>query len=322
MTDTAEGGGFPAPRFQPGRLWSLFDVLKLYATSFLAIGEHLATVDVFMALNEAPSNVSESDELVTNPPDLEVTSDELEAWFVAAAEEERRAAALSNPVDALGQLVELAERLELPVSAELIRQNLARGHAIGLAEYRLLKQALYTEIKGKALLYIPRERASFYENETILTDRAKGAFGSAYAELREAGSCYAVGRNTATVLHCMRAAEVGVKAMARALGYRPDDLTQQDWHPVLLKCESIIEEMRNKMKKGPEKEAELAFYSQAAVQFRHFKDGYRVRAAHARAPFLEGEAKQILDATISFYETLASRLSEDAQEIAAAQSAP
>ncbi len=74
---------------------------------------------------------------------------------------------------------------------------------------------------------------------------------------------------------------------------------------MLLKCESLIQEARDKMKKGPEKEAKLTFYSQMAVQFRHFKDGYRVQAAHARPPFQEGEARQILDATISFFELMA-----------------
>lgn len=109
----------------------------------------------------------------------------------------------------------------------------------------------------------------------------------------------------------MRAAEVGVKSLARAMGYNPPDLDQQDWHPVLNKCESLIKEMRDGLKKSPEKESLVQFYSQAAAQFRHFKDGWRVQAAHARPPFNEGETRIILDATVSFFEVLALQLSEN-----------
>jgi hypothetical protein len=306
---------------QPGRLWSLLDVLKLYAASFLALGEHLGTVDVLMALDEHAKGHSEPEvdwrprlgepeAGSAEPEDVEIP--DLTDEDMKALEEAEN---LRAPEGALATVVELARRLELPVSAELISSSIAGGASLTLVEYRLLKKALYTEIKGKSLFYCPRERVSYFENDRIISDPAKIRFPTAYAELREAGSCYALGRFTGTVLHAMRAAEVGVKAMARALGHNPPDLAQQDWHPVLNKCESIITDMRNSLKKGPDKEVELQFYSQAAAQFRHFKDGWRVQAAHTRAPFNEGEARIILDATTSFYEVLALRLSEDALEI-------
>lgn len=329
MTAKAEIYGDARLSFQPGRLWSLLDVLKLFAASFLALGEHLGTVDVFMALDERNRDHSEpelgrrlgeaeteavapADEML---PDL--TDEELEA-----VEAELAVQNLRGPESALANVVELARRLELPVSAELIGGSIAGGVPLTLAEYRLLKKALYTEIKGKSLFYCPRERVAYFENDRILSDPAKIRFPTAYAELREAGSCYALGRFTGAVLHAMRAAEVGVKAMSRALGHNPPDLAQQDWHTTLNKCESIITDMRNTLKKGPAKETELQFYSQAAAQFRHFKDGWRVQAAHTRPPFNEGEAKIILDATVSFYEVLALGLSEDAQALATVRPAP
>jgi len=300
---------------QPGEVWSLWEMLKLYATSFLAIGEHLGTVDVFMALNEhqatnegSEGNGSADESSIEELPDL--TYQEWEEIQRAEEQAER----LRNPRDALASVVELAQRMELLVSAELIRGAVEGYSKLTLGEYRLLKKALYTEIKGKSLFYIPRERVSHFENDRILSDPAKRAFNTAYVELREAGCCFAVGRFTGCVLHAMRAAEVGVKSMSRALGYNPPELDQQDWHPVLNKCESLIQEMRDGLKKSPEKEALVQFYSQAAAQFRHFKDGWRVQAAHARPPFNESEARIILDATISFFEVLALRLSESAAE--------
>jgi hypothetical protein len=50
------------------------------------------------------------------------------------------------------------------------------------------------------------------------------------------------------------------------------------------------------------------FYSEAAAQLRYFKDGWRLRAAHAREVFDEGQALTALDHTRAFFETIATRL--------------
>jgi hypothetical protein len=333
MNSPTEADAEPRFSFQPGRLWSVFDVLKLYATSFIALGEQIGSADAAMGIAaswlSAPVQTGgrvggfggEAAYQAPDPLVIEQLTAAPEAEELIAIDDLDLSGA-KGAVEALRQVVLVAERLELPISAELISKTIEREQELTHGEYRLLKQALYTEIKGKALFYCPRERSGYFENDRILSDSAKLAFPTAYVELREAGSCFAASRFTGAVLHCMRAAEVGVKAMARALGHNPADLAQQDWHPVLNKCESLITEMRNTLPKGVRKEVELQFFSQAAAQFRNFKDGWRVQAAHARPPFNEGEAKIILDATISFYEVLALRLSEDAQEIGPEQVAP
>jgi hypothetical protein len=52
------------------------------------------------------------------------------------------------------------------------------------------------------------------------------------------------------------------------------------------------------------------FYSEAATQFRYFKDGWRVRVARARATYEEAAALKILDHTKDFFEDLAPKLFE------------
>lgn len=284
MNAPTEADHDPRQIFQPGRLWSLWEMLKYAASDFLELGQALALIQMAM------------------------TPDGMEPQPRTPEEEQ-------NLRNDLAELSKGCQRLEMQVSTGMVNSCVDRLPVM-MAEYTMLSDALAIELQAKKLLYIPNERARFFENDRILSDPAKQAFPTAYAEIREAGSCYAVGRYTACVLHCMRAAEVGVKAMARALGYNPQDLAQQDWHPVLNKCESLIQDMRDKMQKGPNKEVELQFYSQAAAQFRHFKDGWRVQAAHTRPPFNEGEAKIILESTVSFYEVLTVGLSEDAQTLA------
>jgi hypothetical protein len=53
------------------------------------------------------------------------------------------------------------------------------------------------------------------------------------------------------------------------------------------------------------KDADLLFFNEAADQFSFFKDGWRIRVAHARATYTEPQAKEAIDHVRSFSETLA-----------------
>jgi hypothetical protein len=46
------------------------------------------------------------------------------------------------------------------------------------------------------------------------------------------------------------------------------------------------------------------------MQFRYFKDGWRIRVAHTRESYDEGQAKTALDHSVSFFATLAKRFKE------------
>jgi HEPN domain-containing protein len=289
----------PIRKQQPDELWSVWEMLKFYAKEFIELGQVLGLIQ--MAMEPDPS-----------PPRSAAVSDVeyADALAVVIASEE---ASKNQLRDDLRDLAKVCAALEMEVSAALVESRIDNPPRTN-REFMMLSDAVEFELKSKRLLYVPKDRVRYFENDRIISDPAKSNFETAYAELREAGTSFALARYTGSVLHCMRAAEVGVKALARALGFSPPDLDQQDWHPILNKCESLIGEIRDKGKKGPEKEETLRMYSQAAAQFRHFKDGWRVQAAHARPPFSEAEARAILDATISFFETLAPHLSERAAE--------
>jgi hypothetical protein len=60
--------------------------------------------------------------------------------------------------------------------------------------------------------------------------------------------------------------------------------------------------------RGTHKDEEVNFYAKAAVQFRYFKDAWRVRVAHARDTYEEAPAVKVFNHTLEFFETLATRL--------------
>ncbi|MGC2223989.1 MAG: hypothetical protein WA624_17390 [Methylocella sp.] len=176
-------------------------------------------------------------------------------------------------------------------------------------ELAILVDAVRAELKSKLFLFVPPHRAKYYE--MILQSIVTTAFPLASKELINAGNCLAAGFFTACVFHSMRAAEIGVRVLGKELGVSfPDKpIELAEWQPILNQVESKIGNMQ-KLPRGAPKDEELHFYSDAAKQFRYFKDKWRVRCAHARESYEESPATKALTHTIEFFETLATRLKE------------
>jgi hypothetical protein len=173
----------------------------------------------------------------------------------------------------------------------------------------MLTRVFYAEVKEKTLYYIPPHLAKYYHID--LPDEVSIlSFPSAASEIIWAGRCLAVGLPTASVFHSMRAAEIGVRALGTALGVTfcfPIELAE--WQNILDQIDAKIRNLKNQPR-SPQKDSDLEFYSQAAAQFRYFKDGWRIRVAHARATYDEEQATDVVDHVRSFFVTLAGRLSE------------
>jgi hypothetical protein len=111
-----------------------------------------------------------------------------------------------------------------------------------------------------------------------------------------------MGQNTASVFHMMRVLEFGIEWLAKDV-----DVTVgvDTWHTILDQIEKRIREMANTLPRGVEKNARLQFLSEAAKEFRYFKDGWRNYVSHARSVYDEHQARSVLEHVKSFMLTLA-----------------
>lgn len=203
--------------------------------------------------------------------------------------------------------LEICTKLSLSVSAELIGSRIKKPPET-VGEFDVLVDAVKAELKNKLFLFVPSHLAKYYDVYGSLQRGA--AFPLATRELHSAGTCLAAGMYTASVFHSMRAAEIGVKAMATELGVKfsfPIELAE--FGQVIGEIEPKINELK-KPPRDAKKDADLKFYSEAASQFRHFNNGWRIRVAHARETYDEPQAITVYEHTVSFFETLATRLKE------------
>jgi hypothetical protein len=77
------------------------------------------------------------------------------------------------------------------------------------------------------------------------------------------------------------------------------------WHKVLKGIEEALAGLRNKPGLTDKDRAEITHYSEAATQFRHFKDAWRNHVSHARASYDEREAWSVLVHVRKFMQHLA-----------------
>jgi hypothetical protein len=114
--------------------------------------------------------------------------------------------------------------------------------------------------------------------------------------------CWAMGHDTASVFHMMRVLESGLAWLGKDVGAV---VGVDTWHIILDQIEKRIRESGNTLPRGEEKSARLQFLSEAAKEFRYFKDGWRNYVSHARGVYDEHQARSVMDHVKSFMLTLA-----------------
>ena len=145
----------------------------------------------------------------------------------------------------------------------------------------------------------------WFENTALFGAEVANAFPSATIDIKEAGTCFALGRYTAANFHAMCALEPAFRALAANVGVKWTHKTV--WGTAINDIENKIKSL--KITKANQNQ--LTFLSQAASQFKHFKDGWRNGTMHARGQGASQlEAKLVLVSVKEFMILLSSRLKE------------
>jgi HEPN domain-containing protein len=266
-------------------------MLKEHADDFIQLGEDIHDARAIYDLDE----------------NFDVDQITKERSFNIRGEEELRGE--------LKQIMTLAKRLSLSTSLSLIERRLGYKESLpdSLKEFNMLIEIIKAELSGRTFLFIPPHRAQYYEWEGIVGDDVINSFPKSYQEIRAAGTCFATGLYTACVFHSMRASEIALKAFGIAYKIKiksGKDIELAEWREILDGLNAAVQNLENLPNSTPNKDEDLQFCSEAAAQFRFFKNGWRIRVAHARATYNESQAKEVIDHVRSFFEFLVSRLKE------------
>src|SRR5216683_4653264 len=120
---------------------------------------------------------------------------------------------------AVKDIVGPCQELHLPMAEKAAQALLNRGTAEQLEfGWQYLRETLFTELEGRKFYGPETEYAQYFENAQLFGLEVFNAFPRANDDVTEAGNCLALERSTACVMHLMRAAEVALRALAKALG--------------------------------------------------------------------------------------------------------
>ena len=154
----------------------------------------------------------------------------------------------------------------------------------------------------------------------LLGSQAREKFPSAQGDFIEAGNCLAAECNTAAVFHLMRAAEVGLRALAsdREADFKNKPLDQQEWGTILGHLDGCIKQLRssaasNWTKPGV-RDTQLRFYSEVVAELRQFNEAWRRHISHAREDngiYDRDYAMSVFRHVCLFMQKLADRISEN-----------
>ena len=218
-------------------------------------------------------------------------------WLLSQMRIWMQAHALDVSVDRLERILEFLDDTE--VQTHLIVTNLL-----------VLNEILADELKRRYFLYMPAEDAELYQRPTAMFPRTAVAFPSTHSMINGACQCYTLGQYTACVFHCMGILQAGLYAEANVLNVKLSrPLHLSEWHKIIDGIENSVAGMRD-LKKTELTDGLLSFHSQAASQFRYFKDAWRNHVAHMRTDYDRDSAHSILIHTTQFMEHLSGQLEE------------
>ena len=175
-----------------------------------------------------------------------------------------------------------------------------RREAVLHARLKIIIDGIQNNLNSRAFMFIPTDRAQYWENLELFGEEFILAFPRvAVREMLEAGNCYAAGRYTACVFHCIRVTEYALRKLARKMKVTVSDkgkthpLEYADWDKVIQAIRNKIVAIRT-FPRGPKKEQKLQFYSDLAEQCEYMKDIWRNEIMHTRRAYNEAEALAVI----------------------------
>jgi hypothetical protein len=159
------------------------------------------------------------------------------------------------------------------------------------------------DLVGQVLLAVDPAKVHLYNRPSIFGDDVFKAFPSANEDISEAGTCLALDRGTACVMHLQRVIEVGLAALAKALGIP----AQRDWGSYL---RGIDAELSQRMKVAGARTPDEQFFAEAATTIDSMRRAWRNPTMHPEKTYAPDRAEEILDSVRIFMRHLATRLHE------------
>ena len=177
-------------------------------------------------------------------------------------------------------------------------------------------EGITENLNSRKFMFISADQAKFYDDPLMFGGAFLVTFSEgtkqAVFEMGEAGRCYACGRWTSCVFHCMRAVEFGLRRLFRIAGARLPIHNQVRYQIEYAEWQAVIDQIKRKIaetrrrSRGARKEKRLQFFSDLAERCEYMKDIWRNEVSHTRRVYTESEALSVILRVKGFMELVSS----------------
>ena len=211
----------------------------------------------------------------------------------------------ANMKSGLKAIAEQLKVLDMPISLNVLN-SVFEGCNTAEKFHRAvdhLNTTVTAELNGRKFYGPLRKYEPYYEQAKLFGDEVFTNFPTSNEDIAEAGTCLALERATASVMHLMRVVESGLTVLAQTVGVTK----QNDWGAYL---REIDKELTAKIKTSGARSADEQFYAEVASTIDNMRRAYRNPTMHPERTYTPDRAEEILQSVRSFMRHLATRLHE------------
>ena len=166
---------------------------------------------------------------------------------------------------------------------------------------------IVNELASHLFFFVRSELKWYYLTpEEVIGPAFESTFPDAIKDAHSGIRCFVLDQWTASVFHFMRVLEHGLRWLSEKAGLDIKDISLENWKSIIDQIVKKINEMEQ-LPKSQQKSENIKFYSEAAANFRFFKDAWRNHVSHARVTYDSDDARRIMDHVVEFMKHLASR---------------
>ena len=286
--------------FSPGKLWSLWEIMrKLKSDEFFAAFQQCAVLQQAIQAFLEKEGGGASTKFAVLTPDFH--EHQRQVAFLSSHLRELDFASSAICFDRAHDIMKQAHPMSVSgreflylegIEAQKLQTQLQRGVARVTDDFTL-QTVLIFSLTDQAL----------FEKPKLFGDDVFNNFPSANEDISEAGTCLALNRATACVMHLMRVVEAGLAALANALGVPK----QSDWGRYLREIDT---ELKKRMAASGARSVDEQFYAEVADTIDLMRRAYRNPTMHPEKTYSPDRAEEILQSVRSFMRHLATKIYE------------
>lgn len=207
--------------------------------------------------------------------------------------------------EGIEETIRRLKKLDLPVSVTTAREMClgCTTHEQAKRGIEQLTNTVVYELDNRKFYGPLRRYEQYYEQSKLFGDDVFSNLPSANNDVLEAGTCLALERGTACVMHLMRVVEVGLKVLAAELGIGD----QGDWGAYLREIDGVL---KAREKAAGKRTPDEQFYAEAALTIDGVRRAWRNPTMHIENNYSPERAEEILFAVRSLMRHLATKLIE------------